>query len=154
MAAPALPRALAAFLAAFGLSACYEYVPMQTSTTSSPRVEVLVTDRGRLDLSPQLGQGVLSFEGTLDGRSDSSYVMRVAEVTYINRQTSRWSGEAITVSQGAVRDIRVRRLSKKRTFLVIAGSVVTGLAFVVSRGLFGGANVDPDPGQPPPPNGQ
>ena len=113
-----------------------------------------MTDRGRIDLLPQLGQGVLSFEGTLDGRSDSSYVMQVAEVTYINRQTSRWSGEAITVAQSAVRDIRVRRLSKKRTFLVIAGSFASGVAFVVSRGLFGGGNIDPDPGQPPPPNGQ
>ena len=110
--------------AVFGLSSCYEYVPMQTATIAQPRVEVLVTDRGRVDLVSQLGQGVLSFEGTLDGRRDSMYVVRVAEVTYINRQTSRWSGESITVSPDAVRDIRVRRLSRARTFAVVAGSEI------------------------------
>ncbi len=143
-----------ALLTTAGLSACYEYVPMQSTSISSPRVEVLVSDRGRVELQPQLGQGVVSFEGMLERQSDSSYVMRVAEVTYINRQTNRWSGEAITVSQNAVRDIRVRRLSKKRTFLAIAGSLGAGLVFVVSRGLFGGGTIDSDPAPPPPPNGQ
>jgi hypothetical protein len=154
MAAPTFPRMLLLASAAFGLSACYQYVPMQSSTAPNPRVEVLVTDRGRVELQPQLGQSVLSFEGTLDGRKDSSYVLRVAEVTYINRQTSRWSGEAITVSQEAVRDIRVRRLSRKKTFAVIAGSVGAGIAFVLSRGLFGGGSIDSDPNPNPPPNGQ
>ena len=154
MSAPTFPRVIVALLAAFGLSGCYEYAPMQSAAAANPRVEILVTDRGRVELMPQLGQGVLSFEATLDGRRDSSYVMRVAEVTYINRQTNRWSGEPITVSQEAIRDMRVRRLSKKRTFAVIAGSVGAGLVFVVSRGLFGGGSIDSDPTPPPPPNGQ
>ncbi len=154
MSASTFSRTIVAAVTAFGLSGCYEYVPMQSTTAASPRVEVLVTDRGRVELTPQLGQGVLSFEGTLDRRSDSSYVVRVAEVTYINRQTNRWSGEPITVSQGAVRDIRVRRLSKLRTFAVVAGSVGAGIVFVVSRGLFGGGSIDSDPNPPPPPNGQ
>lgn len=136
------------------LSGCYEYAPMQMASTPNPRVEVLVTDRGRVELLPQLGQGVLSFEGTLDGRRDSAYVVRVAEVTYISRQTNRWSGESITVSQEAVRDIRVRRLSKVRTFSVVAGSIGAGLVFVVSRALFGGGNLGSDPTPPPPPVGQ
>ena len=141
-------------LAATGLSACYEYVPMQVATTANPRVEVLVTDRGRVELMPQLGQGVLSFEGTLDSRHDSSYVVRVAEVTYINRQTNRWSGESITVTQESVRDIRVRGMSRTRTFAVIAGSVGVGLAFVLSRGLLGFGNGNSDPGNQGPPQGQ
>lgn len=140
--------------AVFGLSSCYEYVPMQTATIAQPRVEVLVTDRGRVDLVSQLGQGVLSFEGTLDGRRDSMYVVRVAEVTYINRQTSRWSGESITVSPDAVRDIRVRRLSKARTFAVLAGSVGAGVAFVLTRGLLGFGSTDGDTIVKPPPAGQ
>lgn len=153
-AAPTLATVLSALLMTVGLSGCYEYVPMQSTSISSPRVEVLVSDRGRVELQPQLGQGVVSFEGMLDRRSDSSYVLRVAEVTYINRQTNRWSGEPITVSQSAVRDIRVRRLSKRRTFLAIAGSFGAGVVFVVSRGLFGGGTIDSDPTPPPPPNGQ
>ncbi|MBC7841837.1 MAG: hypothetical protein H7099_05980 [Gemmatimonadaceae bacterium] len=144
----------AAVLVANGLSACYEYAPMQRSTTTNPRIEILLTDRGRVDLMPQLGQGVLSFEGTLDGRQDSSYVVRVAEVTYINRQTNRWSGEAITVTQESVRDIRVRRLSRARTFVVVATSVGAGVAFILSRGLLGFGSGSSDPGQPPPPQGQ
>ncbi len=154
MAVPTCLRPFAALLAATGLSACYEYVPMQVNSVPNPRVEVMVTDRGRVELLPQLGQGVLSFEGTLDGRRDSSYVVHVAEVTYINRQTNRWSGESITVSQEAVRDMRVRRISRMRTFAVVAGSVGAGLVFVVSRGLFGGGNLGSDPTPPGPPNGQ
>ena len=147
-------RVFAAVLTATGLSACYEYVPMQTTSAPNPRVEVLVTDRGRVELQPQLGQGVLSFEGTLDGRQDSSYVVHVAEVTYINRQTNRWSGESITVSPQAVRDMRVRRVSRLRTFAVVASTVGAGLVFVVTRGLFGGGNLGSDPTPPGPPNGQ
>ncbi|MDZ7630930.1 MAG: DUF4397 domain-containing protein [Gemmatimonadaceae bacterium] len=151
MSSTSFPRVLLAVLSAFTLTGCYTYVPMQSSAAPNPRVEVLVTDRGRVELMPQLGQGVLSFEGILDGRRDSSYVIRVAEVTYINRQTNRWSGESITLSSEAVRDIRVRQLSRARTFAVIAGSVGAGVAFVASRGLFGGGNIDSDPNPPPPP---
>lgn len=154
MSVPTCLRAFAVVLTATGLSACYEYVPMQTTSAPNARVEVLVTDRGRVELQPQLGQGVLSFEGTLDGRQDSSYVVHVAEVTYINRQTNRWSGESITVSPQAVRDMRVRRVSRVRTFAVVASSVGAGLVFVVTRGLFGGGNLGSDPTPPPPPNGQ
>ncbi len=154
MVSSAFPRVLVAVLSACVLTGCYTYVPMQGTTAPNPRVEVLVTDRGRVELMPQLGQGVLSFEGILDGRRDSSYLVRVVEVTYINRQTNRWSGEPITVSPEAVRDIRVRQLSRARTFAVIAGSAGAGLAFVLSRGLFGGGNIDSDPNPPPPPNGQ
>ena len=154
MSVPTCLRAFAVVLTATGLSACYEYVPMQTTSAPNARVEVLVTDRGRVELQPQLGQGVLSFEGTLDGRQDSSYVVHVAEVTYINRQTNRWSGESITVSPQAVRDMRVRRVSRVRTFAVVASSVGAGLVFVVTRGLFGGGNLGSDPTPPAPPNGQ
>jgi hypothetical protein len=152
--APSRLRVLAAVVTTVVLSGCYRYVPMQRSGTPNPRVEVLVTDRGRVELTSQLGHDVLSFEGILDGRKDSSYVLRVAEVTYINRQTNRWSGEPITVSQDAVRDIRVRQLSRRKTFAVIAGSIGAGLVFIASRGLFGGGSIDSDPNQPPPPNGQ
>ena len=146
-------RVAVALLTALGLSGCYEYVPMQRTMAPNPRVEVLVTDRGRLSLAPALGQDVLSFEGILDGRKDSAYVIRVAEVTYINRQTNRWSGEAITVLPDAVRDLRVRRLSKLRTFVVVAGTAGAGLLFIATRGLIGGGGGDD--GKPTPPvNGQ
>ena len=127
---------------------------METMTTPNPRVEVLVTDRGRVELAPQLGQSVLSFEGILTQRSDSSYSVNVTEVTYVNRQTNRWSGEPITVSAPAVRDIRGRKLSRLRTFVAVAGSAGAGLVFILSRGLFGGGSIDSDPNPPPPPNGQ
>jgi hypothetical protein len=141
-------------LCVFGLTACYQYVPMQTTTAANPRVEVLVTDRGRVELQPQLGQGVLSFEGTLDGRQDSSLVVHVAEVTYLNRQTNRWSGEAVTLSQSAVRDIRIRRLSKRRTFAMVAGSIAAGLVFIVSRSLLGLGSSDSGGGPIPNPQDQ
>lgn len=147
-------RVVAAILAASVLSACYEYVPMQRATTPNPRVEILVTDRGRVELQPQLGQGVLSFEGTLESRQDSSFVVHVAEVTYVNRQTNRWSGEPIIVSQEAVRDIRVRRLSRLRTFAVVAGSVGAGVLFIATRGLLGIGGGDSGSGPTPNPPGQ
>ncbi len=135
------------------LSGCYEYVPMQSASSASPRVEVLVTDRGRVELGPQLGQGVISFEGILDQHKDSSYTVRVAEVTYVNRQTNQWSGESITVGSSAVRDIRVRRLSRGRTFAVVLGAVGAGIAFVVTRSVLGGGS-GADGGPPPPVQGQ
>lgn len=147
-------RTVVSVLAASSLSACYEYVPMQPASAPNPRVEVLVTDRGRVELAPQLGQGVLSFEGILETHKDSSYVLRVAEVTYVNHQTNVWGGESITVSDGAVRDIRVRRLSRGRTFAVALGSLGAALAFVITRSVLGGGSSDGTPGGNGPPNGQ
>jgi hypothetical protein len=147
-------RTVVSVLTASSLSGCYVYVPMQTGTAPNPRVEVLVTDRGRVELAPQLGQGVLSFEGIIETHKDSSYVLRVAEVTYINRQTNTWGGEAITVNDGAIRDIRVRRLSRGRTFAVVLGAVGAALAFVVTRSVLGGGSSDGAPGGNSPPNGQ
>lgn len=142
---------IGAALTASLLSGCYEYVPMQSASGASPRVEVLVTDRGRVELAPQLGPGVLSFEGILEQHKDSSYTVHVAEVTYLNRQTNQWSGESITVMQGAVRDVRVRRLSRGRTFAVAVAAVGAGLVFVITRSVLGsssGGNGTTPPGSP------
>jgi hypothetical protein len=50
--------------------------------------------------------------------------------------------------------MRVRQLSRAKTFAVVAGSVGAGIVFIASRGLFGGGNLGSDPTPPPPPNGQ
>ena len=147
-------RAFVSALTASLLSGCYEYVPMQSVSAASPRVEVLVTDRGRVELAPQLGPGVLSFEGILEQRKDSSYTVHVAEVTYLNRQTNQWSGESITVANSAVRDVRVRRLSRGRTFAVVAAAVGAGVVFVITRSVLGSGSGGDGSTPPPPVQGQ
>jgi hypothetical protein len=146
---PTSLRVIVAVLTASLLSGCYEYVPMQSASIASPRVEVLVTDRGRVELAPQLGPGVLSFEGTLEQRKDSSYTVHVAEVTYLNRQTNQWSGESITVANSAVRDVRVRQLSRGRTIAVIAAAVGAGVVFVITRSVLGSGSADGTTSTPP-----
>lgn len=130
---------------------CHEYVPVSTLPTAKPQtIEVLLNERGRADLVNRLGPDALSFVGTLVSRKDTTFAVRVQEVTYISRSTVQWSGEMVDVTDSQVRDVRARRLSRSKTFLAAAAGAGALLLFILSRSLTGGGNTGENGNNPPP----
>jgi hypothetical protein len=130
---------------------CHEYVPVSSFPTGKPQtVEVLLNERGRADFVNRLGPDALHFVGTLVNRKDTTFTVRVQEVTYINRSTTQWSGESVDVTDGQVRDVRARRIARGKTFLAVASGGSAILLFILTRTLGGGGNTNTSGPNPPP----
>lgn len=130
---------------------CYQYGSMPTAGAAIARtqtVELLLNERGRADLVGRIGTDALSLEGVLVERQDSSVTVDVQSVTYLNRTTSKWSGERLSVTSGQLRDIRSKRLSITRTGSVVGIFVAGMVAFIASRGIAGGGDSSPPGGGP------
>jgi hypothetical protein len=132
------------------LTGCYTYVPRSArDDVSGAPIEVLLNERGRAEVVQSLGADVLSFRGKPVSRVDGVLTVAVDEVTYINRPSSKWAGEKVSVPESQVRDVQTRRFARGKTF-VTAGSIVGGLVlFVVTRSFLVKGDTPGDPNGPP-----
>jgi hypothetical protein len=148
-----LRRGLALMALLTPVGGCYVYTPLASAPSMGSTVSFALTDAGRVALGRNIGEGARSLEGEVDSTTDSSYVLRVQSVTYINGQYNKWTGERLVVGRQQVTDARQRSVSKSRTALVAAAGVGGLVAFIATRGLLGGGN---DSQGPPggPPTGQ
>jgi hypothetical protein len=146
-------RFAAPALAAVLLAGCYVYVP-PASPEPAPGTPVALelNDRGRLGLTPTLGPGVDRVAGTLVGRTDSAYTLRVSDVTTIRGERTRWTGERYEVPAAYVGMVRERKLARSRTMLVAGAALAAVGTFVLTRtingggeGSGGGPNTEPPP---------
>jgi hypothetical protein len=117
---------------------CYVYTPLASAPSTGSTVSFTLTDAGRLSLGRSIGEGARSLEGEVDSTTDSTYVLHVQSVTYINGQHNKWTGERLVVGRQQVTDARQRDFSKSRTALVAAATVGGLVAFIATRGLLGG----------------
>lgn len=148
-------RARAGLLLLLGLqptlAACYTAVPVGESTVPGSRLQLDLNDRGRVALGDSIGSSAARIDGVLETRSESTYVLRVSSVQYLNGQSNRWSGEPLAVPADLVGRARERRYSRARTYGLAAGVVATIVAVALSTDLFGsngiGRSGDPGPGQ-------
>ena len=143
----------AAMLLLPSATGCYESHAVRTTVLpAGTQVSLSITDRGRVALGPQLGEGVLRLNGRVAQASDSMYVVRVSSVDYLAAPTGHWTGEEIKVPRDYVASVAERRLSRKRSW-VMAGIVVGAIA-VVAAGIkiIGGGGVSDGtiPDNPPP----
>jgi hypothetical protein len=129
---------------------CYIYAaPTTAAPTAGSRLAFTLTDRGRAALANQLGPGVLRLEGALIENSGDSYVISVESVRNIDRGSSKWSGERVTLQRDDVASVFERKFSKRRTIITVA-SVTAGItAFILSRNLLGLGDLLGDRGEPP-----
>ena len=133
---------------------CYQYAPLDTSTgvQAGEHVAVVITDRGRAELSDRLGSGVLRLEGTLTRTDSVELVMNVWRVAQISGPASRWSGESIRFKREYASRVQQRTLNRGKT-LVVAGATVAGLVLFTRQFELFGFSVGgdgPDTGPPPP----
>ena len=128
---------------------CYTYAPVTAAPQPGAHVALDVNDRGRLGIADSLGPGVTRIEGLLAERTDSAYVIRVAEVSAIRAPRAKWSGETVSLRPEYISGITQRRFSKRRTALLAAGVTAAVVAFIASRDLLGiGGDGDGDRNPP------
>ena len=124
------------------VTGCYESLAVQTSAVpAGTEVSLAITDRGRVALGPQMGEGVVRLNGRVAEASDSAYVVRVSSVEYLASPTGHWTGEEIKVPRDDVASVAERRLSRKRSWLM--AGIVVGAIVVVSAAIkiIGGGSV-------------
>ena len=133
---------------------CYTYEPfVQGGPQPGQRVALELTDQGRAALGEQLGTGVLSVEGTLQGVQGDQYVVGVSRVTTINAGVANWGGERVRIPVSDVARSQLRTLSRARTVLVV-GAVLAGVtAFILTRSISGGGYAPDSSGITKPPQG-
>jgi len=131
---------------------CYAYVPVETDVApTGERVALQITDQGRVGLADRLGPGVTRVEGLVTSTDSTDYVMSLFRIAQIGSGTSRWSGESVRVNRNYVGGVERRQLSRGKTALVVGAVMVGVIAFIASRGLFGGVDREDSPEPPPPP---
>jgi len=135
-------RLLGGFLSTLALllQGCYETLPVQQGVPPSVvTVQLIMNDKGRAEVSSMLGTAVNKVEGIITEQSDRSYTLSVSRVMQLNGNTSKWSGEKVTVAKDGVDGYQVYRLSQKRTIILVAALVV-GVALVfITASLSGGS---------------
>lgn len=131
------------------LTGCFHYVPVNRSVVSNGTgVSVTITDRGRVALSERVGSGARRIDGQLVESTDTSVVLSVNSVDYIDASVSPlWTGQEVEIGRDFIGELRERRLSRPRTALM-AGLVVV-LAVVASTLAIRGFGTDNGTGSPP-----
>jgi hypothetical protein len=110
------------------LTGCYQYVP--AGSQPLPRgaeVSVSLSDAGRVAMADEVGPGVRRIGGTLLQQGDTSVLLSVRSVEYLDLAvTAQWAGEEVEVPRRHIAELRERQLSRTRTWVTI-GLVVAGL---------------------------
>jgi hypothetical protein len=162
-AVPSAPSATLTRLARAGVlagalganTACYTTRPLLGVPDPGTQVVAVVNDRGRVAMSDSLGPNVDRVEGTaVERRGDSSVVLSLSRVRYINGEETRWNGERLRFDASSLRGFQERRFSRARTTGLVALTVGALVAFVVTRQLVSGGNGNDSDGAPTsPPQG-
>jgi hypothetical protein len=135
------------------VTGCYESLAVRTSVVpAGTQVSLAITDRGRVALGPQMGEGVTRLHGKIAQASDSTYVVKISSVEYVAAPTGHWTGEEIKVPRDYIASVSERRLSRKRSWLM--AGIVVGAIVAVSAAIkiIGGGGVSDGtiPDNPPP----
>jgi hypothetical protein len=135
------------------VSGCYTQVPVVGAPKPGTTVVLDLSDRGRLALGDSIGSSAARIQGIVQSSSDSSYVLRVSSVQYLNGQSNRWSGEPLTVRADLVGRTQERQLSRKRTWAAGIGVAAAVLVVLLTTDLIGSGSLGRS-SEPPPPIGQ
>ena len=108
-----------------------------------------LTPEGRSAVASTFGQRVVALEGRVVGRADSVVRIAVTGVRRDNGVTESWPSDEVRLPFGAVRSLRVRRLSVGRS--VVAGGAAAVAMFLVGRNI--GSNSGDGGGRPGEPGG-
>ena len=139
----------AALVLLSSIGGCYSYVPVQaTAPAPGTEVSVSITDRGRVELARSMGTGVRRLQGRLTASTDSTIVVSVSSVEYMDRAaTVRWAGESVTLDRDVLAEVSERRLSRGRSWA--AAGIVAAVMALVSTLAIGGFGEDPGDSRPP-----
>ena len=117
----------------FAASGCATYRPIDRDVarlTSEVRVDL--TERGTLELGPQIGAGIVSLDGHIEAVTDSVVRISLKQVVSRAGDTQQWVGEAVTVPLSYVNVYRGRRPSGWRSVLLGTALAVAVVAVAVA----------------------
>ncbi|MBC8090153.1 MAG: hypothetical protein H7Z40_23085 [Phycisphaerae bacterium] len=131
---------------------CYNAVPVTgAAPPPSGTVTIRVNDRGRLLVGSRLGPLVDKLQGRIV-RSDSLQVEMAVDVAEdVRGSIARWGGERFVIPRDGISAINEKKLSKKRTWLLV-GVMAAGLAIFYAGGRalsFFGSSGTEGPGPEP-----
>lgn len=127
------------------LAGCYTLQPVGgTIPPVGTRVAFDVTDAGRLALGGSMGPEIGRIEGTLVERENGELVLAVSSVRMLRGGEQTWGGERIRIRSEHVGTAYERRLSKSRTFALVAVGV-GAVAVFVAQSVTGGGSEDEPP---------
>jgi hypothetical protein len=115
-------------------------------------VQLVLNDKGRLEVASQLGSGVDRVEGTLTAQNADTYTIDVSDVYQIGGGSSKWNGEVVKIAKDGTAGYRIRRFSQVRTVVLAAAITAATVVFLFTTGLTGRGG--PDPSGPPGQQGQ
>ncbi|WP_156798889.1 hypothetical protein [Gemmatimonas aurantiaca] len=129
---------------------CYSHGPIQTAPPPvAEQVGVVLNDRGRALLADRVGPIIQRIEGRQVKRQNGEVTVAVSQVVDLRGNTTKWTGEEVTIPEDAIMGYQPRKFSKLKTFLLV-GAVVAGIAATIAGALdiFGTPRSDL-PGDPP-----
>ena len=129
---------------------CYSHGPIQTAPPPvAEQVGVVLNDRGRALLADRVGPIIQRIEGRQVKRQNGEVTVAVSPVVDLRGNTTKWTGEEVTIPEDAIMGYQPRKFSKLKTFLLV-GAVVAGIAATIAGALdiFGTPRSDL-PGDPP-----
>jgi hypothetical protein len=128
---------------------CYSVEPLATITPSpGAHLALAINDGGRVALGGSMGPEIGRVEGNLLSKQDSTYVLSVVGVNYLNGTFQKWQGETVRINSSMVSGFYQKRFSTGRTILFATGA--SAAAIVLMRRHYGNSSLpDPDPPVPP-----
>lgn len=151
-------RALATATASLGIAslilttACYTYEP-RAANDISPNQHVVATlnNKGRVALTPAIGDNADALEGDLVSASADSIRMRLDQATYLSGEANEFSGLDVTVPRDGITVLNTKQFSRSKTVALIAIAAAAVIGAIRAFGLagIGGSGNDTKPPTPP-----
>jgi hypothetical protein len=134
------------------LSACYEYVPLNTTAAKAGEMVTFeISDSGRVGLMDRFGSGLAAIEGRVESAQPDLYVISVFKVSQLSGESVLWSGESVRLQRAYVATTKGREFSPTRTTLMAIAAVAVAGTLLASTHLIGTFNGPTDePTQPKP----
>ena len=121
----------------FTTASCYRLTPTDGGAPTVGRELVLeLSERGAIELAPQLGVQLQSVTGRVADFRDDSYQMAVTQTNSRGGVETLWRGEQASIPRAYVVRVAERRLDRRRTWIV-AGISAVGVA--IAGSAFGGS---------------
>jgi hypothetical protein len=129
---------------------CYYYMPLaRPDPMAGTYLQVMLTDSGTSHFWPYLGPDVGNLRGRLVNADNQAIALSVDAVDLRHGQVLTWKGETVNLGREYVARLDERHLSKSRTVLITAGSVLALIATFTAFDNFGiGAGKGGGGGQP------
>lgn len=130
---------------AHAVAGCHVYkVADVASVQPGTAVVASISDRGRVDLNGALGTSPATVEGKLTGRTDSTLVLAVTQITSISGERTTWTGDVVTLRLSNVAGVQTKRVDRGRSAVAImagvaaVAAVVAGVSIAVNNRGGGG----------------